>query len=333
MQVGADRRSAGCRSSWSLNPYMGCVHRCTFCYVRHFEQRADRPSDDRYGRSIRVKPNVAEVLRRELARPSWKHDEVALGTATDPYQPAEARFRLTRACVEELAASGTPLSIVTRGPLIVRDIDVLRGGGARSAGQRLRLPPHARRARLAHHRAWHGTACEPPASDPRARGCGHRGRGRNGADPARALRPARTARGSCDRGACSGSARHLGRASSTFARVSASTSSKRSPATGRSRWSTTRHSSEHARTSPRRSPTQSPIPPVARRRRRASRAVASRCARSRASSLSPSDGKDHPRPRRSIASWPTRSHASSPTTTRSSARGFASRCRARLESE
>ena len=110
---------------WSLNPYMGCVHRCTFCYVRHFEQRADRPSDDRYGRSIRVKPNVAEVLRRELARPSWKHDEVALGTATDPYQPAEGRFRLTRSCIEVLAASGTPLSIVTRGPLIIRDIDVL----------------------------------------------------------------------------------------------------------------------------------------------------------------------------------------------------------------
>ena len=111
---------------WSLNPYMGCVHRCTFCYVRHFEQRADRPSDDRYGRSIRIKPNVAEVLRRELARSSWKHDEVALGTATDPYQPAEGRFRLTRACIEEFAASGTPFSIVTRGPLIVRDIDVLQ---------------------------------------------------------------------------------------------------------------------------------------------------------------------------------------------------------------
>ena len=53
---------------WSLNPYMGCVHRCTFCYVRAFERRADRPSDDRYGTSIRVKVNVADVLRRELAR-------------------------------------------------------------------------------------------------------------------------------------------------------------------------------------------------------------------------------------------------------------------------
>jgi DNA repair photolyase len=110
---------------WSLNPYMGCVHRCTFCYVRHFEQRADRPSDDRYGRSIRVKTNVAEVLRRELARASWHCEEVALGTATDPYQPAEAKFGLTRACIGELASSGTPFSIVTRGPLVVRDLDVL----------------------------------------------------------------------------------------------------------------------------------------------------------------------------------------------------------------
>jgi DNA repair photolyase len=110
---------------WSLNPYMGCVHRCTFCYVRHFEQRADRPSDDRYGRSIRVKPNVAEVLRHELARRSWQREEVAIGTATDPYQPAEGRFRLTRACIRELVTAETPFSIVTRGPLVVRDVDLL----------------------------------------------------------------------------------------------------------------------------------------------------------------------------------------------------------------
>jgi DNA repair photolyase len=111
---------------WSLNPYMGCAHMCTFCYVRHFEQRADRPSDDRYGRSIRVKTNVAAVLRRELGRAAWRREEVAMGTATDPYQPAEGRFRLTRVCILELAASGTPFSIVTRGPLVVRDVDVLR---------------------------------------------------------------------------------------------------------------------------------------------------------------------------------------------------------------
>jgi DNA repair photolyase len=118
---------------WSLNPYMGCVHRCTFCYVRHFEERADRPADDRYGRSIRVKTNVAEVLRRELARTSWAREDVALGTATDPYQPAEGRFRLTRACLVELAAAWTPFSIVTRGPLVVRDVDVLQEASSRVA--------------------------------------------------------------------------------------------------------------------------------------------------------------------------------------------------------
>jgi DNA repair photolyase len=110
---------------WSLNPYMGCVHRCTFCYVRHFEKRSDRPSDDRYGTSIRVKTNVADVLRRELARASWEHEQVTIGAATDPYQPAEGRYRLTRACLEVLRDASNAFSIITRGPMIVRDLDVL----------------------------------------------------------------------------------------------------------------------------------------------------------------------------------------------------------------
>jgi DNA repair photolyase len=117
---------------WSLNPYMGCVHRCTFCYVRAFERRADRPWDDRYGRSIRVKVNVAEVLARELARPGWKHESVAIGAATDPYQPAEGRYRLTRRCLRVLAAARNPFSIVTRGPMIVRDVDVLQEAARRA---------------------------------------------------------------------------------------------------------------------------------------------------------------------------------------------------------
>src|SRR5438067_13743464 len=74
-------RVQGMPFKWSLNPYMGCAHRCTFCYVRAFEKRADRPSDDRYGASIRVKTNVAEVLRRELARPSWECEHGAIGAA------------------------------------------------------------------------------------------------------------------------------------------------------------------------------------------------------------------------------------------------------------
>jgi DNA repair photolyase len=110
---------------WSLNPYMGCAHRCTFCYVRAFERRADRPSDDRYGSSIRVKVNVAEVLRAELARPSWKREHVAIGAATDPYQPVEGRYRLTRACLEVLRDARNAFHIITRGPMVVRDLDVL----------------------------------------------------------------------------------------------------------------------------------------------------------------------------------------------------------------
>jgi DNA repair photolyase len=118
---------------WSLNPYMGCVHRCTFCYVRHFEHRSDRPADDRYGTSIRVKTNVADVLRKEFARASWQHEHVAIGAATDPYQPAEGRYKLTRACLEALRDAGNPFSIITRGPMIVRDLDVLVAAAQRAS--------------------------------------------------------------------------------------------------------------------------------------------------------------------------------------------------------
>src|SRR6266496_2812739 len=122
----------GMMFGWSLNPYMGCAHQCTFCYVRAFERRADRPSDDRYGRSIRVKTNVAEVLRRELARPSWTSESVAIGAATDPYQPAEGRYKLTRACLEALAEASNPFSLITRGPMIVRDLGVLAEASRRA---------------------------------------------------------------------------------------------------------------------------------------------------------------------------------------------------------
>jgi DNA repair photolyase len=118
-------RVKGMGFGWSLNPYMGCAHRCTFCYVRAYELRADRPSDDRYGRSIRVKVNVAEVLRTELARRSWRGEAVAIGAATDPYQPAEGRYRLTRGCLAALRDAANPFSLITRSPMVVRDLDVL----------------------------------------------------------------------------------------------------------------------------------------------------------------------------------------------------------------
>jgi DNA repair photolyase len=141
--VQVEYREEPCRSAlnhvkgmafkWSLNPYMGCAHRCTFCYVRAFELRADRPFDERYGTSIRVKINVAEVLARELGRASWLKETVVIGAATDPYQPAEGRYRLTRGCLEVLADASNPFSIITRGPMIVRDLDALSRAARRAA--------------------------------------------------------------------------------------------------------------------------------------------------------------------------------------------------------
>jgi DNA repair photolyase len=111
--------------SWSMNPYTGCEHRCSFCYVRAYELRADRPFDDRYGRSIRVKTNIASVLRSELSRRSWRGETVVIGGATDPYQPAEGRYKLTRQCLQVFRDFSNPVGMITRGPMVVRDIDVL----------------------------------------------------------------------------------------------------------------------------------------------------------------------------------------------------------------
>ena len=146
---------------WSLNPYTGCAHRCTFCFVRAFEARADRPFDDLYGRSIRVKTNIAAVLAKELGRRSWKRELVAVGTATDPYQPAEGRFRLTRACIDVLGHSRTPFHIITRGPLIIRDLDVLTAAARRAAVSVTFSVP------TLDHEVWRRT--EPGTAPPRQR--------------------------------------------------------------------------------------------------------------------------------------------------------------------
>jgi DNA repair photolyase len=154
-------RVSGMMFGWSLNPYMGCAHRCTFCYVRAFERRADRPSDDRYGRSIRVKVNVVDVLRRELARPRWNRELVAIGAATDPYQPAEGRYRLTRGSIEALGEARNPLSIITRGPMIIRDIDVLVEAAGRAPTSVTFSVP------TLDHEIWRTT--EPGTAPPRQR--------------------------------------------------------------------------------------------------------------------------------------------------------------------
>ena len=218
--MGVEYREEPCRSalnrvkgmgfSWSLNPYMGCAHRCTFCYVRAFEARADRPSDDRYGRSIRVKVNVAEVLRAELARPSWRHETVAIGAATDPYQPAEGRYRLTRACLEVLRDAANPFSLITQEPDDrARRRRSRRGRGPRRGRRRL-LRADARRGGLASHRAGDPSPAPQARSAPDARRGRDQGRGRDGADPPRDLGLARPAGGGRPRGPRGGRDEHLG---------------------------------------------------------------------------------------------------------------------------
>jgi DNA repair photolyase len=119
-------RVQGMPFRWSLNPYVGCVHACQYCYARAYYELAEHGNGGSdFETRILVKSNFAEVLRSELRRPSWNADLVALGTATDPYQPAEGRFRITRAVLEALRDFVNPMSMVTKSPLVYRDRDVL----------------------------------------------------------------------------------------------------------------------------------------------------------------------------------------------------------------
>lgn len=111
---------------WTLNPYRGCTHGCHYCFARKYQPHLELGAGDDFASVIFVKTNVADVLRRELQLPSRRGEQVALGTATDPYQPIEGTYGLTRACLEAFRDAPTPLGIVTKGPMVVRDIDLLR---------------------------------------------------------------------------------------------------------------------------------------------------------------------------------------------------------------
>ncbi|GAB3397782.1 Rv2578c family radical SAM protein [Schumannella luteola] len=116
---------------WTINPYRGCSHACVFCFARRTHEYLDLDAGRDFDEQIIVKVNVAEVLERELARPSWGHHPVALGTNTDPYQRAEGRYRLMPGVIAALAASGTPLSILTKGTLLRRDLPLLQAAAER----------------------------------------------------------------------------------------------------------------------------------------------------------------------------------------------------------
>lgn len=110
---------------WTINPYRGCSHACVYCFARPTHTYLDLDSGKDFDNEIIVKVNVAEVLRKELAKPSWGHHPVALGTNTDPYQRAEGRYGLMPGIIDALADSGTPFSILTKGSLLRRDLDRL----------------------------------------------------------------------------------------------------------------------------------------------------------------------------------------------------------------
>jgi DNA repair photolyase len=125
--------SRGMPFRWALNPYRGCTHACEYCYARKYQRHLELGAGDDFSSLILVKTNLPEVLAREVSRPGWGCEVVAVGTATDPYQPIEGHYRLTRRCLEVLAAANTPVSLVTKGPMVVRDRDVLSRASA-SAG-------------------------------------------------------------------------------------------------------------------------------------------------------------------------------------------------------
>ncbi|MCT9819307.1 Rv2578c family radical SAM protein [Microbacterium sp. W1N] len=115
---------------WTINPYRGCSHACAYCFARKTHEYLELDAGADFDSQIVVKTNVAEVTRRELARPTWLRETVALGTNTDPYQRAEGRYRLMPGIIDALAESGTPFSVLTKGTLLRRDLPQLADAAA-----------------------------------------------------------------------------------------------------------------------------------------------------------------------------------------------------------
>jgi DNA repair photolyase len=111
---------------YTINPYRGCTHACTYCFARPTHTFLDMGAGADFETKIVVKVNAPEVLRRELAAKRWKGEHIAMGTNTDPYQRLEGRYRLMRRIVEALIDYRNPFSVLTKGTLITRDIDLLR---------------------------------------------------------------------------------------------------------------------------------------------------------------------------------------------------------------
>jgi DNA repair photolyase len=111
---------------FTINPYRGCTHACVYCFARPTHTYLDLNAREDFEREIVVKVNVPELVRAELGRRSWNGDHVALGTNTDPYQWVESRYRLTRGVWEAMRDFSNPCSVLTKSPLLLRDLDVFK---------------------------------------------------------------------------------------------------------------------------------------------------------------------------------------------------------------
>ena len=238
---------------FTINAYRGCAHACTYCFARPTHEFLGMNAGEDFERRIVVKVNAVEKLRRELREPRWAGDHIAMGTNTDPYQPAEGRYRLTRGIIEALGEARNEFSILTKSPMIVRDLDVLVAAAGAHARPLQPLDRHGRRGRLAGQRAGHAAA---PAAH----------RGGAAAEPRRASRAASWSLRSCRASPttptgsrpssrrCSPPVPSRSRRSSSTCGPACATSSCRGwPATGPTSSSATA-SSTRARTHPRRRP-------------------------------------------------------------------------------
>ncbi len=146
---------------WTVNPYRGCSHACVYCFARPTHTYLDFDAGRDFEREIVVKVNVPEVMRAELNRPSWKREHVAMGTNTDPYQWVEGRYQLMPGIWEALRDSATPCSVLTKSPLLLRDLSLMRQiAQVTDMHANLSIP-------TLDEKAWRAT--EPHTPHPRAR--------------------------------------------------------------------------------------------------------------------------------------------------------------------
>src|SRR4051812_19841120 len=146
---------------WTINPYRGCSHACRYCFARPTHEYLDFNAREDFEREIVVKVNAPEVARAELMRPRWTREHVALGTNTDPYQWVEGRYKLMPGIWEAMRDSRTPSSILTKSPLLLRDVKLMKEiDEVAEFGANLSIP-------TMDEKAWRET--EPHTPNPRAR--------------------------------------------------------------------------------------------------------------------------------------------------------------------